>query len=103
VSVQKDYDDLVKADAPVMMAMLTPGFVAGLLTPADVGKWFTDQVKTPADFMTLRTVPVRPIYGEKVLANAVLFDLLAKELGITQFVMVPQEMPMGYIIAKLVK
>jgi exopolyphosphatase/pppGpp-phosphohydrolase len=49
----------------------------------------------------LRSAKVRGIYGEKALANAVLLDLLIKELGLETIVLVPQEMPAGYILAKI--
>jgi hypothetical protein len=41
------------------------------------------------------------MYGEKLLANTVLVDMLMKEIGITTVVLVPQEMPAGYIVVKL--
>ena len=44
---------------------------------------------------------MRTLYGEKVLANTVLLDTLVKELGLTTVVLVPQEMPAGYILAKI--
>jgi hypothetical protein len=52
-------------------------------------------------FLTLRTAPVRTIYGEKALANAVLLDTLIEQLGLTTIVAVPQQMPAGYILAKV--
>ena len=61
---------------------------------------FFTLVKDP-DFTALRTAPVRALYGEKALANAVLLDSLIKQLGLTTVVLVPQEMPAGYILANL--
>ena len=55
----------------------------------------------PAEFQALRSEPVRALYGAKTLANAVLLDVLARELGVKRVVMVPQEMPAGYILYKL--
>jgi hypothetical protein len=51
--------------------------------------------------MTLRTGDIRGLYGEKLLANTVLLDVLIKEIGLTTVVLVPQEMPVGYILAKI--
>ncbi len=102
IDTQAAYDARANMEMAVAMPMLTPGFVSGLLGPADLTKWFADIVKA-ADFMTLRTTPVRPIYGEKALANAVLLDVLITELGLDQVILVPQEMPMGFIIAKVMK
>jgi hypothetical protein len=92
------YDARVAMEKPT--AHMSFGDITTLLTVDEVGKYFTDIVK-PADFMTLRTEPVRALYGEKALANAVLLDVLIKELGLTTVVLVPQEMPAGYILAKI--
>ena len=98
ISDSTAYNARVAMEKP--MANATFGDITTLLTVDEVGKWFTDVIK-PADFMALRTEPVRPLYGEKALANAVLLDVLIKELGLTTVVLVPQEMPAGYILAKI--
>jgi hypothetical protein len=83
------------------MAMANPmyGDITTVLTPAELAKWFMD-VKAD-DFMTLRNGMPRTLYGEKLLANTVLLDTLRTELGLTASVLVPQEMPVGYILAKI--
>ena len=84
------------------MPMADPMFgdITTKLTPADLTKFLTTEIKD-ADFAALRSAKVRGIYGEKALANAVLLDLLVRELGLTTIVLVPQEMPAGYILAKI--
>jgi len=62
---------------------------------------FVGELGRPAEFHALRREPVRGLYGAKTLANAVLLDVLARELGVKRIVMVPQEMPAGYILYKL--
>ena len=74
--------------------------------PAEVTKWFTDIKAEDYDILRGKdaTLPmIRALYGEKVLANTVLLDTLIKELGLTTIVLVPQEMPAGYILAKIPK
>ena len=93
------YDDRVAMEKPVTNT-LTAGLMTTVLMPSEVGKFFTEVIK-PADFTSLRTDPVRGLYGEKALANAALVDLLVTELGLTSIVLVPQEMPTGYVLGKL--
>jgi hypothetical protein len=81
-------------------ANATYGDVTTVLTPAEIDTFFTDIVM-PDDFLALRTAPIRTLYGEKTLANAVLLDTLVEELGLTTIIAVPQEMPAGYILAKV--
>jgi hypothetical protein len=78
------------------------GDITTLMSPAEIDGWFTTVVK-PADYDALRTKAVRDLYGEKALANTVLVDTLVKQLGLTTIVLVPQEMPAGYILAKVAK
>jgi hypothetical protein len=98
IDTKAAYDARVAMEKPT--ANPTFGDVTTLLTPTDFTSFFTTVIK-PEDFMALRTEPVRPLYGEKSLANAVLLDTLVKGLGITTVVLVPQEMPAGYILAKV--
>jgi hypothetical protein len=93
---QKVYDDRVAMERPMVNAVF--GDITTLLTPEDVNGFFTAVIQQ-ADYDALRSEKVRKIYGEKVLANAVLLDMLVKELGLTSIVLVPQEMPAGYILA----
>jgi hypothetical protein len=53
------------------------------------------------DFKALMTEPVRSRYGQKALVVPSLVDLLIRELGLRQLVMVPQETTTGQILAKL--
>ena len=78
------------------------GPVTTVLQPAEIDAFFA-KVVTPADFDALRQQPVREIYGEKALANTVLVDTLIEQLGIRAVVLVPQEMPAGYILSKIAK
>lgn len=78
------------------------GPMTTVLTPAEVDVFFA-KVMTPADFDALRMKPVREIYGEKALANTVLADTLIEQLGLTAVVLVPQEMPAGYILSKIAR
>ena len=57
----------------------------------------------PADFKTLASEPVRTIYGQKALVVPALVDLLLRELGARQLVMVPQENARGHMLAKLLR
>lgn len=98
ISDKTAYDTRVAMEQP--MANASFGDITTILTPTELTNWFSTVVK-PADFMTLRTAPVREVYGEKSLANAVLLDMLTTELGLTTIVLVPQEMPAGYILAKV--
>ena len=96
-----DTDAAYQARVGMEMPMADPmfGTITTKLTPPDVTKFLTTEVKD-ADFAALRSAKVRAIYGEKALANAVLLNLLVTELGLTTIVLVPQEMPAGYILAK---
>jgi hypothetical protein len=94
------YDARVAMEKP-MTNPAYPGQITTVVTAAEVTKFLTE-VK-PADFMALRTEPIGTLYGQKALANAALVDLLIRELGLASLVLVPQEMTMGYIVAKLPK
>jgi hypothetical protein len=98
IDTKAGYDARVAQEKPI--AHPSFGDVTTVLMPADFTGFFTTIVK-PADFMILRQTPVRELYGEKSLANAVLLDTLIKELALTTVVLVPQEMPAGYILAKV--
>lgn len=76
------------------------GEVLALMKPDEIAR-FLAEIAKPSEFGALRSEPVRALYGEKTLANAVLLDVLAKELGVKTIVLVPQEMPAGYILYKL--
>jgi hypothetical protein len=76
------------------------GEILAQVKPEEVSR-FLGEVAKPADFDVLRSEPVRSLYGEKALSNAVLLDVLARELGIQTIVLVPQEMPAGYILFRL--
>jgi hypothetical protein len=94
------YEKRVEGEKPVADPRF--GLVTALLTPAELDRFFTDVVK-PSDFEALRQPSVRELYGEKALANTVLLDTLIEQLGITTAVLVPQEMPAGFILARLPK
>jgi hypothetical protein len=98
IDSKKAYDDRVALEKPTADPMF--GDVTTLLTPAELAMFFSTVVKE-ADYTALRTAPVRPLYGEKALANTVLLDTLIQQLGLTTVVLVPQEMPAGYILANL--
>ena len=55
---------------------------------------------TAADFLALRTSPIREMYGERTLVVPVLVDWLARELGLATIVVVPAEMPNGFVLAR---
>ena len=95
---QAAYDARVAMERPMVNALF--GDITTIIMPADLTDFFTNIIKQP-DFDALKSAKVRPIYGEKVLANTVLLDTLVKELGLTTVVLVPQEMPAGYILAKI--
>ncbi|HMA91192.1 MAG TPA: hypothetical protein VKP30_00840, partial [Polyangiaceae bacterium] len=78
----------------------TYGEIMSVLLPADLNNFFTT-IMTADSFLALRTDPIRSLYGESALSNAALLDTLVKELGVTAIVGVPQEMPTGYILAKI--
>lgn len=98
VDTKAAYEEQIRREAP--RADATYGAVTTVLTPPEFDRFFTDVVK-PADFEALRQKPVRDLYGEKALANAGLIDTLIEQLGITSVVLVPQEMPTGFILAKI--
>ncbi len=54
----------------------------------------------PADFTTLKSDPVRALYGQKALVVPALVDLLLRELGARRLVVVPQEATIGHILSK---
>jgi hypothetical protein len=99
IDVDTAYNDRVAMEKPAAMTGI-PGLVTTVLTPAEIGNFFTNVVK-PADFDSLRSEAIRKIYGEKALANTVLVDVLVTELGLTSVLLVPQEMPTGYVLGKL--
>jgi hypothetical protein len=99
IDTSSNYTDRVAMEKPAAMAGI-PGLVTTVLTPAEISRFFSEIVK-PADFDSLRSETVRDLYGEKALANAVLVDLLVTELGLTSVLLVPQEMPTGYVLGKL--
>jgi hypothetical protein len=104
VTTQSAYDAVIKMNE-AKMVMGYAGFLTGQLTPMAVKTWL-DGVSAD-DWTTLKTSAAsgmtgpRELYGEKLMANGSLLELLATELGLTKHVFVPQEMPMGFIIAKV--
>ncbi len=98
ISDKAAYDARVGMEMPTADPMF--GDITTKLVPADLTNFFATIIK-PADYTSLRAGMARALYGEKALANAVLLDTLAKELGLTTIVLVPQEMPAGYILAKI--
>ena len=72
---------------------------AAPLSPADVESFLRGI--GPADFKTLRSEPVRGLYGHKALVVPALAELLLRELGATRLVTVPQEMTTGHILTGL--
>lgn len=93
-----DYATAVNAEPSVPHERF--GEVLALLKPEEISTFLADLAK-PSEFRVLRNPPVRAIYGEKALANAVLLDVVSQELGVKTIVLVPQEMPAGYILFKL--
>ncbi len=89
------YDARVAMEKPMDDATYVQ--ITKILKPMEITT-FNDGVKA-TDFATLRTGDVRVAYGEKVLCNTVLLETLANELGVKSVVLVPAEMPNGYIIA----
>lgn len=98
VDTKAAYEERIGQEKP--RAHPTHGAVTTVLAPPEFDRFFADVVK-PADFEALRRKPVRDLYGEKALANTVLVDTLIRQLGITTVVLVPQEMPAGFILAKI--
>jgi hypothetical protein len=76
------------------------GDILAQLEPAEITRFLAETGRAP-EFGALRQEPVRSLYGEKALANAVLLDVVAQALGVKTIVLVPQEMPAGYILFKL--
>jgi hypothetical protein len=97
ISTAPAYESMVAGEGTVHDERF--GEVLALVKPGEIAK-FLEEVEAPA-FDALRRDPIRSLYGEKTLANAVLLDLLARELGVETVVLVPQEMPAGYILFKL--
>jgi len=56
---------------------------------------------TGDDFGKLRVNHIRDLYGDMLMVNSALIDLLATELGLTAAVLVPQELPAGYLLTKI--
>ena len=100
VDTKDAYEARLAREKPIAHPIF--GAVTTVLTPTEFGGFFA-HVMNAADFEALRQQPVRDLYGEKALANTVLVDTLIKQLGITSVVLVPQEMPAGYILAKIAK
>jgi hypothetical protein len=98
IADQAMYDAAVARQAPGPNANYL-GQVSGLLMPATLAG-FPATVMAD-DFSKLRTSPIRDIYGDKLLTNAALIDFLLSELGINNAVLVPQELPAGFILAKM--
>jgi hypothetical protein len=94
------YDARVGMERPMVNAMF--GDVTTIITLPELMGFFTTIVKE-ADFAALKSEKVRALYGEKALSNTVLLDMLVKELGLTTIVLVPQEMPAGFILGNLPK
>ncbi len=97
IDTEPAYADRVAMERPMVNAVY--GDITTVLTPADLTGFFSTVIEQP-DFEALKSAKIRDIYGGKALANAVLLDTLVKELGLTTIVLVPQEMPAGYILAK---
>lgn len=76
------------------------GLVTTRLRPAEIKNYLSSMIG-PADFAALKSERVSPIYGEKALTIPVLLDFLVDELGLASVVLVPQETPTGYVLAKL--
>jgi hypothetical protein len=72
---------------------------AAPVKPAEVRAYL--RTLREADFNTLKTDPVRGLYGQKALVIPALVDLLMRELGATQLVIVPQEITTGHVLRKL--
>jgi hypothetical protein len=98
IAAKPAYDARVGTTRPI--ATRRYGEITTVLTRAEVRRWFRRIVGT-ADYVALRSDPARSLYGEKALANAVLMDVLMSELGLDAAVIVPQEMPAGFILAKV--
>ena len=92
------YDALMTAESTTNDPDL--GEITTVLTPAELTAFF-DRMTKPADYKALRTDPPRGLYGERTLANAALLDLLIRELSLEKVILVPQEMPSGYILSKI--
>jgi hypothetical protein len=95
---QTAYEARLNAQPPRMDKEL--GQITTVLEPEELTRFFALLTKT-ADCGALRVDPVRSLYGERSLSNAALLELLVRELGLTKVVLVPQEMPAGYILARL--
>jgi hypothetical protein len=92
------YDMRVGMERPMVNALF--GDVTTIITLPELQGFFTTVIKD-ADFAALKSEKVRALYGEKALSNAVLVDTLVKEIGLTTIVLVPQEMPAGFILGNL--
>jgi hypothetical protein len=92
------YDGRVANERPEAHAVY--GETTALIAPMDFTRYFGELAKAE-DFVALRTEPIRTLYGEKALAVPALLDLLVRELGLATVVLVPQEMPTGYVLSKL--
>ncbi len=100
IDTKDAYEKQVEQEKPI--AHPTFGLVTTLLAPAEIDGFFANVVRA-GDFEALRQTPVRELYGEKALVNTVLLDTLVEQLGITTVILVPQEMPAGFIVARIPK
>jgi hypothetical protein len=98
ITDKKQYDTLV-AMQPRSTDPRYLGEISALMMPPEFATFIGGM--TADDFGKLRVSPIRDLYGDKLLANSALIDLLATELGITTAVLVPQELPAGYLLTKI--
>ncbi len=77
------------------------GPVTAQVTPSDLRSLLRKLEKDDVLFQSLRSDPFRKAYGAKVLAEAVLLDELVVKYGFKTVVLVPQEMPDGYLQSRL--
>jgi hypothetical protein len=96
--------DKAAYDATVAMTVPAPspmylGQISAIIMPPALAA-FPGTISAE-DFAKLRTSPIRDLYGDKLLTNAALIDELVTELGLSRAVLVPQELPAGYILARM--
>ena len=90
------YDAVLRAQMPIQDAKYGP-MVADPVGFYDLNDYLRGI--TPQDFKTLKSEPVRSLYGQRAMVVPVLLRLLIRELEPQRVIMSAQEATTGYILA----
>ncbi len=93
------YGAQLKTQSPSMRPQY--GLTTAVISEKDVSKLSAAIEADHALFEDLRSDRIKRVYGTKMLAFPGLVALLTAELGLDVIVLVPQELPDGFIIEKL--